>query len=471
MQTKEELKRERILKGNLWRVIFSIALPLVLYNFINYLYGVYDLIIVSKRGIGSVDSVAILDQIKGMISTFGGAVAVGGSIIIARKVGSGDLENARKSSNTLFFFSLIVGLAVILIFIPFGIPFLEILNTPKEIIDSSIGYFYVQMISVAVVIINNVFIGVEKSRGNTQRLFLLNIIVVIIKVSLTTIFAYLVPNVTQTYIALATLIAQSILMIFGLVILFLPSNILAISFKYFSLKKELLWPIISLSLPIFVGKFLFSFGKVFVNSQASVVYGTVAVGALALSNTISGSVTNIMNSFEDAASTITSQNLGNKNIKRTFELFKKVMIIAVVIGIVGNILLIAFAKPISTFIIPETTKDYLLKREMVIKINYFESFALSFLALETAAFGLLYGYGKTKITMTVSMLRLIAFRIPPLLFLMYIVKMDFVATGVAMGISNASSGILAFVCALYVIHNIKVAGRYRDIELNQEVLD
>lgn len=461
---KELKKREQILNGNLLKTIFMVAIPLVLYNLCNYLYGVYDTFIVAKTGIGSVDSVVFLDQVKNMIVPLGASIAVGGSIIVSRKFGEGNIESSRRSANTLFWLCLIIALAVIMIFIPFGVPFLKLLGTNQEFIDHSMGYFNIQILSVAVVYINNAFIGIEKAKGNTKRILYLNLIVVALKLILTTIFVKL-PNADTSYVAMATLISQSTLMIFGVFVLIQKSNILGISFKFI---KHLRWkeisPILIISLPVFLGRFLFSYGKVFILDQAT-VYGTICIGALGISNSISGSVNNILNSFEDAGSAIISQNLGNKNIKRTFVAYKKLLIISVIIGFVGSVVLIGFGKPIAQFFAPGDA----LKQEMIQKINFYESLVLCLMGLESASLAILYGYGKTRITMTISILRLFVFRIPPLLLMIYVFEVDYRATGLAMGISNGLSGIFALSMALIVISSIKRQNSYMGIPLNKEL--
>lgn len=63
------------------------------------------------------------------------------------------------------------------------------------------------------------------------------------------------------------------MMIVGLFILFSPKNILGISIKQLNLNTQIVKAILLLSLPVFIGRFLFTFGKVFVKSKATVVYG------------------------------------------------------------------------------------------------------------------------------------------------------------------------------------------------------
>ncbi len=194
---------------------------------------------------------------------------------------------------------------------------MKLLQTDQSTIDNAMGYFYVQIIILFLTTINSTFLALEKSKGNTFKLFILNIGVIIIKISLTTLFAFgPFENVTITWLAVATLIAQGFLFIFGIYFSFRKNNILRISFKSLNLNKKNTLSIIKLAFPVFIGRFLFSFGKVYVNAQALAQYGKKVVGALGISNTIAGLLSNMINSFEDASATIISQNYGAKNGKR-----------------------------------------------------------------------------------------------------------------------------------------------------------
>jgi Na+-driven multidrug efflux pump len=452
---KQERLRELIISGNMWKAIFVIVVPLILYNYSNYLYGIYDTITVSINNIGSVDDIVILSQINNMISTLGGAYTVGGAIIIARKYGAGFYEDAKKTANNLFFSAIILSAILIFIFIPFGIPFLKLLATPDSVINNSINYYYIQILTLSVVIMNNTFIAIEKSKGNTKNIMLLNIGVIVIKVGLTTFFVYsgLFNNVNATYLATSTLLAQLFLLFYGLFILFNKNNVFKISFKYL---KQLSWvtikPIIVISIPIFVGKFLFSFGKVYVNSQAAIFYSSAAVGALGISNTIAGAVTNITSSIEDGTATIISQNIGNHKEKRAIDIYKKSLLLCILIGLVGTTLITIYARDLAVFF---AQKDP-VKQEMINRINYYERFSIVMLGIEASSLGLLYGFGKTKFPMLVSMMRLFAFRIPPLLFMYHVLHVGYESTGIAMMVSNASSGLLALIIAIKFIRKRKV---------------
>ena len=450
-------KREIILNGNLWKSILIIGLPILFYNLCNYLYGIYDMMVVQSANIGEAADIVVLDQIKNMISTISGAIATGGGILVARKYGERRNEEARICANTLFTIALVVA-CLTLIFIPIGVPFLKLLKTDQTTIDNAMGYYYVQIITLVVTTMNSCFIALEKSKGNTTKLFALNIGVIIIKISLTTLFAYgPFENVTITWLAIATLIAQGFLFISGMIFSFVKSNILRISIRDFNFNKKNTLAILKLSFPVFIGRFLFSFGKVYVNSQASMVYDKMAVGALGISNTMAGLLSNMINSFEDASSTIISQNYGALNGKRIQKSFFINMIYILILSVIGTIVLFLLKENIASFFAPGDL-EY---QEKIVNIFKWECMDIIFMGLNGIGMAVFYGFGKTKTTMALSMSTLFAFRIPVLLLLMYVVKMDYEACGIAMFTSNLLTGVISFSIALIFILKMPKNSKYK----------
>ena len=460
---KKLKRREAILNGNLWKTILIVSLPILIYNLCNYLYGIYDMMVVQSAGIGEAADIVVLDQIKNMISTIGGAIATGGGILVSRRYGENKISEAKRCANCLFSIALIV-MGLTLLFIPIGVPFLKLLRTDQSTIDNAMGYYYIQIVILALTTINNTFIALEKSKGNTVKLFVLNFGVIFIKIGLSTLFAFgPFEGVTVTWLAGATLAAQSFLFIAGLIYLFLPGNVLRISFKALNFNKSDTLNIIKLSLPVFVGRFLFSFGKVYINSIAIDAYGKTCVGALGISNTMAGLLTNMINSFEDGGSTIVSQNYGNKNGRRIRRFFIINMIYLVSMATIGMLTCFFLKEQIAEFFAPNDP----LYQEMIVNIFKWECVDLIFTGIQAVGLSIFYGFGKTRITMALSMAQLFAFRIPTLLLGIYVFKINYEACGIAMFTSNAITGTLAFVFALIFIIRMDKSDKYKDLFTKQ----
>ncbi len=61
LSEKENNRRKFILEGNIWKVMIQLTIPLAVYVFFNYLYGFFDLLMVSHIGDNEVASVVFID--------------------------------------------------------------------------------------------------------------------------------------------------------------------------------------------------------------------------------------------------------------------------------------------------------------------------------------------------------------------------------------------------------------------------
>lgn len=164
---------------------------------------------------------------------------------------------------------------------------------------------------------NNVYIAIERARGNSKRILNLNMVVIGLKLALTALFVY-VLNCGINMISVATIISQTFLLAAACKNLNQKDNAFGFSLAAISLKPEVTRPMIALSIPVIVEKVAFSFGKVIVNSM-STIYTPLTVGALGISNNIGGFTTMPQNGFQEGGSAIISQNLGARRTKTGFE--------------------------------------------------------------------------------------------------------------------------------------------------------
>lgn len=451
-EQKQLAKREYLLTGNLWKVAISMALPVAFYNLCNYLYGIYDMLLVQSANIGDAADIIVLDQIKNMISTVGGALAAGGGIIIARRFGARQLSQAKRCANTLFSLAMVVA-AVTLLFIPFGEPFLRLFNTDPTTIENAMGYYNVQIATLVITTVNSTMIAIQKAKGDTVKLLQMNLVVIVVKLGLTTLFAFgPFENVTSTWLAVSTLAAQLCMFCMGLRMCLRRDDVLRVQIREWNLDPREVAQIVRLAVPVFVGNFLFNFGKVYVNSVATGHYGKMCVGALGISNTIAGLLPTITNSLADSGGVIVSQNFGNKNAERIRAFFKVDLIYTSAVCLVGTVVLFWLRAPIAAFFAPGDA----LYQKMIVAIFSWECLDVLFLGFTSVANAVFNGTGRTKVTMIFSLARLFALRIPVLLFLMYVVKMDYTACGIAMFVSNAVSGLAEIIAVSLFLRRFRL---------------
>ena len=210
---KDYRRREKILHGSLFVTIISICAPIFLYNLFNSFYAIIDAVVVSKINSTSVSAVASLSQIQHLLSSLGSGLAAGGGILVARHFGAGDTEKARFHSNQTISLSTIVIALLLGICIPFALPIMRFSGVPSELISIGTGYFIVQIITLAFMFYNSVFMAMLKAKGNTKIMFWLNILAMIVKLSLSLLFIWGLGFTDIVWVAISTLVGQMLMFV------------------------------------------------------------------------------------------------------------------------------------------------------------------------------------------------------------------------------------------------------------------
>lgn len=435
--TKDQKRREFITTGNVLFVVLYIAMPLMFMNAFNYLYGIIDTIVLAGKGGNVLSSVVMVDQIKNLFLAVATSLATSGSILVSRLIGKNDFEKAKRVANTLATFAFCVAVLVVVCVIPMARKILEFVNFSEELIEIGLGYFIVQMLSVSVSIMNNVFFGLEKARGATTNVLLINVCSMGFKIVLTLFFVY-VLDAGIIMVAASTLIANLMITTCAIVKYSSKKYIFRYNFKDNLFTKEVGKPVWGLGFPIFLGKFSFSLGKVIVNVLA-LNFGDLAPGALGVSNSMTSSVMNVTNSMEEASSVVISQNIAIGNVERVKKTFICSLCINVVISIIGITLLVIFNDKIVSYFANGDVE----MAQMITEMFYWERISIIPLAINAAVMGLVYGLGYTKLSMISNLARLFVFRIPSIIIMMrYFSGLGTKTLGIAMFISNTCVGIM-----------------------------
>lgn len=453
LSEKDKKFRDFALNGNLWLVIFYVCIPLSAFQLINHLFNILDTMMASHVSAIAVSAVAYLTQIQNMISAIGMGLAVGSSLKISEAYGAGDYQMVKKRLSTLIAICGIISLAVLCL-APITPAFLRITGTPEEFIAVGSKYFVVTLFATVLSFFNNVYIAIERSRGNSKRILRLNMLVITLKLSITAIFIYGL-NADITMIAVASVISQSFLFIMAIRNLTEGDNAFTFSFKSIHFKKNVVNPMLNLSFPVIVEKVAFALGKTVVNSMSK-EYGSVTVGALGISNNINGITTQCQNGFQDGGASIISQNIGAGNLKRALDTFWRLLIINAGIGLIGYILLNVFIEPI-TWLFANSQEGFNVEfQQTIIKVFRYDSFGGCVpLGINAAVMALLFGFGKTKLTLFCNFCRVFVFRIPILWALQNFTTLGSESVGIVMGASNILTAMLSCIVAAFVIHDIK----------------
>lgn len=464
---KDEAYREYALNASPLKVLLSSCAPLALYQALQSIFKVLDAMMASHIGSDAASAVACLNQITLMITALGTGLAIGGSIKISEAYGRGDYDLVRKQVSTLYTLAVIVGLVIVGVLIPFAVPFLKLLNTDPALIKTGVGYFRVEILTVVVTFFNTVYLAIERSRGHAKKILVLNLIIILVKLALSALFVYVLDK-GVTMIAVATLIGQLGIMGYAFVTMPRDDGAFCFSFRSINLGGKIILPILNLAYPVSAEKVLFAAGKVTVNSMSG-EYGPTTVGALGISNNIGGLTTAWHGGFTDGAAPLISQNRGAGKYKRTLQIYLRLLVIDVIIGIVG-ILIVSNTLPWLANIFAQSKENFdPAFRDMIVSIHEWEMLGYITLGINSATLALLLGYGYTKLTLLLNVARVFAFRVPVLWYFQNYTNVGVEAVGMTMMISNICVGLSAVAVAIPVVIKIlKKAKAEEDTALAQK---
>ena len=449
LNNRDKTYLERSLNAPMWKVVLAVGTPLALYQGLAIFFTILDTMMASHISKESVSAVAYLSQVNLILSSVGGGLAVGAGIQISLAYGRGDLQLVRQRVSSLYAISLTVGLLMLVAIAPFTERFLRLAGTPEELIAVGARYFMVQLFVMVVNFLNGVYIAVERARGNARRIFLLNLLGIGVKLSLTAVFVYVLHS-DLTMIAVASLCSELALFSFALRFSLIGGSAFSFSARAVVLNGRVTAPMIRQSLPVIAEKALFAFGKTIVNSMCT-LYGPLMVGAMGVSNNLGGITTNPQNGYEQGTSAIISQNFGAGKYRRVLDAFYAAAVINMFIGAVISSLELWQLDWLAG-LFDGGSPEF---RTMIKLVYRYEAWGAVPLGFNAAVLALLYGLGKTKLTLILNFSRVFLFRIPVFWFLQHYTNVGEASVGMVMMISNTSAGVMALAMAIPVVRRYK----------------
>lgn len=261
------------------------CVPMAAFQLLNELFRVFDLAITARINPESVAAVSFFNQLNNSVTAVGTGLSIGAGILIAGFYGAADYENVKKTVNTTFFLAVGGALLLAISLILSGKWVLRLANTPEELVEIGWNYYRVIMVNLVFVFFNNVYVAIEKARGNGGRILGVNLLMAAAKFTLSGVFV-LIFRQGVVMIAFSTLLSNLLVTLIGIYSLRDPKDVFGISLEYIRMDRLFIKKLFGISLPVMAEKFAFSTGKVVVNS-VGVDYGTQTVGALGVSNSIS----------------------------------------------------------------------------------------------------------------------------------------------------------------------------------------
>ena len=319
-----------MLNGPLAGPIILFALPLALSSMLQQLFNAADTAVVGRfassqamAAVGSNSSVINL-----VVALFVG-LSVGTNVVIASLIGRGRKEEIPTAVHTAVVVALISG--VLLLFVGIGIarPMLTLMNTPEDVLDLAVLYLRIYFLGMPFIMLYNFGAAILRSKGDSTRpvyaLICGGVLNVLLNLLLVIVFHLHVIGVASATVT-SNVVSSFLVMWF----LLHEEDEFRLNPKKLQIHRGYLMQMIRIGLPAGLQGVVFSLSNTVIQSGVNSFGSSASAGSAAALN-FEIIAYYIVNSFNQATVTFTSQNYAAGKYDRV----KKVFRLAILFTVIG----------------------------------------------------------------------------------------------------------------------------------------
>ena len=281
--------QSRIIRGKLFsnHDLFKLFLPLVIEQFLEYLVGLADSIMVASVGEAAVSGVSLVDFVMALLISLFAAIATGGSVVCGQYLGKNKEKEAKEGANQLVWFSGIVALVImILIYLLKNTILHGLFGTITEEVYSHANiYMVIVALSIPFLAVYNAGAAIFRTMGNSKLPMKIMFFMNILNVAGNAILVFGLKMGTAG-IAIPTLVSRIGAALIILILALNKKNTLSLkkSLKY-RFNKDMIKRILGIGVPYGLENGMFHFGRLLILSLVS-RFGTAAIAANSVGGTI-----------------------------------------------------------------------------------------------------------------------------------------------------------------------------------------
>lgn len=404
-------KTELIQNGDMYKVLLTLSIPIMINSIIQTLYNLVDGIWVSKISSVHFAATSFVWPINFLFVALGIGLSVAGTSLLSQLLGAGKYKEAREYTAQLMVSSFLLSIVFMIVGVVTSPYIVKLMGGEGNFADLANTYLRISFFDLPFMFLYFNINSIMNAQGNTVTPTILSAISAFINVVLDPVFIFTF-NMGIAGAAWATVLSRVVLALFGIKFIFNEDYDLKPDFKGFKFNKKILKEIVRVGLPASIGQIGASIGFMFLNGFI-VSYGTATMAAFGMVNRVTSLVMQPAMGVGAALTAVVGQNLGSNQLHRATESFIKASKIALFIGIIGGVLIFVFNKPIVNFFIQ--SKD---EPEVIIQsITYMKyvAFSMPLMGMFSVFQGIFQGSGNTKYSMAMEVGRLWFVRLPMIL--------------------------------------------------------
>ena len=401
-----------MLEGKVFPKVWSFVLPLMITNLLQAFYNAADMIVVSLSNVeGAVGSIGTTAAMINLILNIFIGFSIGANVIVAKHIGSEDMEKTEKAVHTSIVVSLIFGIICMAIGLLISRPVLEAMGDEGHVLNLATTYTVWYFMGVPFMAVANDLIAIFRAKGDTRTPLFVLTGTGLLNIGLN-LFFVLVCKMSVEGVAIATSASNAVS---AFVLLFLLSKDPGwCHFDYSKAKidRQTFLDMLYVSIPASVQGALFSLSNMLIQSSIISVNNTLCPGGSAVidGNSAASSLESFaytaQNSVYTAAVTFVSQHHGARSYKRISKVMASCYLSTAMIAIACGAILLFFRDPLIHLYISDPLAIESAYTRMFIMLTPYITCAF----METSC-GFVRGLGKSLTSTIISLFGSCVFRI------------------------------------------------------------
>ena len=433
-------KEQNLTEGSIFKNLILFALPFVIANFLQALYGACDLIIIGHftKESAAISSVAIGAQVMFMVMSFIIGLTTGTTVLIGHAYGANRHDEIQKTVGTVFLFFISLSFIVFFLMFFFAPNLISLMQTPKEAYQGAVDYVAICSFGIVLIFIFNALASVLRGVGNSHAPMLFISLGCFINIILDLFFiGYL--NLGVKGAAYATIIAQFICA--STMVLYVRMNKFTFEFRFRKIKFyfDKIRDVIKLGLPLSFQDAMVQMSFIILLSLANSM-GVDASAGYGTANRLNGFTMLPAFSFAMALTRIVAQNIGAKKRLRA----KYTLYTAIGCTVIFGLMCFIWQQinPESAIRIFTSDKNVITQGASYLKSFSFDLVIVPFAFCLNAFFN---GCGHTAFSMANNLVATLLVRVPLAFLITGIFGKSLFNLGVAAPIASFCSVIIALI--------------------------
>ena len=271
--------------------LLRLIIPLVIEQLLLMTVGMADTVMVTTSGEAAVSGVSLVDNINNLIIQVFSALSTGGAVVVSQYLGRQDVDNAKSAAKQLLYAMTALSVLLMAAALLFRQHILALIfgHVEADVMASALVYFLLTAAAYPFMGVYNAGAALFRAMGNSKVSMFCSLIINIINIAVNAVFIYGF-HMGAAGAGIGTLVSRVAAAVIIMALLNHPDHVVRVEgLLRFEFRGSIVKRILFIGIPNGLENGMFQAGKLMVLNLIT-TFGTSAVAANAIANSVAGVV-------------------------------------------------------------------------------------------------------------------------------------------------------------------------------------